>query len=404
MTKPKKILLAFSGGLDTTAIVPWLKDTYNAEILCYCCDLGNAPDRAALDAHAKKLGASELIFEDVQNAFVTEFVNPLLRSGALYQDDYLLGTAIARPLIAERVAHWAKQKGADAIAHGATGKGNDQIRFERSWAYLVPEVELIAPWKIWPYTGRKDLLNYLSGKGIAFHAEEKRYSVDTNLFHRSCEGGVLENITEPFDYQDIYAWTKTPDQIGNETTTLTLSFAQGVLQKLNGEAGKPELMLKTLNEIGGRHGVGVVDLVESRTNGVKSRGVYETPGGTLIFNALKALKHMCWDKSLLALSRTLAQTYAEKVYEGLWHSQARYGLEAFFEKISVTLTGDVTLKLVKGQILIASRRSPFSLYDEDLVSFERDPHQLHTAADGYCRTIKLGNWQEGRQQQKLKSM
>lgn len=399
--KHQKILLAFSGGLDTSAIVPWLKDTYGADVICYCSDLGNAPDAKFLEAHAKKLGASELIFEDLQNQFVSEFVNPLLRSGALYQDDYLLGTAIARPIIAERVAYWAKQRGATAIAHGATGKGNDQIRFERSWAFLVPEIEIIAPWKIWSYTGRQDLLSYLAQKGHPFEAEEKRYSVDVNLLHRSCEGGILEDISKAFNPKDIYAWTKPIDEVTPEKTQLTLSFVGGVLQKINNETSAPEAMLKRLNEIGGKHGVGVVDLVESRANGIKSRGIYETPGGTIIYKALNALKHACWDRSLMSLSKQISLNYAEKVYDGQWHSQARFAMDAFFTEAAKTLTGDITLQLQQAQITIQSRQSPYSLYDENLVSFEKDPHKLHTAADGYCRTLRLGSWQEGKQQQKL---
>lgn len=396
----KRILLAFSGGLDTSAIIPWLKETYDAEIIAYCSDLGNAPDPEALEKHAKSLGASELIFEDIRLPFVRDFVYPIIRASAIYQDEYLLGTAIARPIIAERMAHWAKEKGVTAIAHGATGKGNDQIRFERSWAFLVPDVEMIAPWKIWDFKGRQDLLQYLNSKGIAFQAEEKKYSIDTNLYHRSCEGGILEKVEQPYATKEIYNWIRDASEVTEEVSELTLDFEKGFATRLNGEALSPEVMLAKLNEIGGQHGIGVVDLLESRTNGIKSRGIYETPGGTLLYKATQTLKHMCWDKSLLSLGRHMSQTYAEKVYEGLWHARSRYALEAFFAEASEVLTGTIKMKIQNATIIFTARQSEFSLYDEDLVSFERDPHGLNEASDGYCRTLKLSNWQEGRQRKK----
>lgn len=402
MTK-KKILLAFSGGLDTSAIIPWLKNEHDAEVIAYCSDLGNAPDPEFLESHAKRVGASQLIFEDIREPFVRDFVFPVIRAGAIYQDDYLLGTAIARPIIAERMAHYAKELGATAIAHGATGKGNDQIRFERAWAYLVPEIELIAPWKVWEFKGRDDLLNYLSEQGIPFEAKEKTYSIDTNLYHNSTEGGILESISEAFDPEDIYQWTIPVHKLGNESIDFTLSFKNGMVTAIDGKEMKAHEILTQLNEWGGKHGIGVVDLVESRANGIKSRGIYETPGGTILYKATQALKHVCWGKSLLSFSRQMGQRYAENVYEGLWHSHERYALEAFFNQASQVLEGEIHLRLQGGILLVNGRQSPYSLYDEDLVSFQRDPFGLHEAADGYCRTLKLSSLQEGKQRQKMRS-
>jgi len=294
----KKILLAFSGGLDTSAIIPWLKDTYQAEVIAYCADLGNAPDGEFLKTWSKKLGASDFIFEDLKDKFATEFAFVATRANATYQDDYLLGTALGRPLIAERMAFYAKKLGCDAIAHGATGKGNDQLRFEKSWAYLVPEIEVIAPWKKWNFTGRKELIEYLATKGIAFENKEKLFSVDVNLFHRSCEGGVLENVSKEYDPSTVYEWVATPDKVLKDAVTISISFKNGMPVSLNGTQMGSAALLTQLNTTAGAAGIGVLDLVEERTIGIKSRGVYETPGGTLLHLAVKNLKHLTWNREL----------------------------------------------------------------------------------------------------------
>lgn len=393
----KKIVLAFSGGLDTSAIIPWLIETYNAEVIAYCSDLGNAPDYESLKKRALSLGARDFIFEDLKDRFVSDFVIPLVRSGAVYQEEYLLGTAIARPLIAERVAHWAYEQNADAVAHGATGKGNDQIRFERAWAFLIPNLEVIAPWKIWNMKGRRELIQFLESRGH-FGSDEvaKQFSVDVNLLHRSCEGGVLEDIEKPFSEASVYNWVATPNKIVSTSEVLEIEFQNGFPVGLNGKKLKPEALLSRLNQAGGLHGIGVVDLVEERTNGVKSRGVYETPGGTILHKAYRALKQINWSREQYEVAISLSQKYAKLVYDGLWFSDARRSIEAYFTDATRPITGRVSLCLDRGQLLIKSRSSQNSLYGRGLVSFEEDPYKLNEASRGFSRTLCFSQWQAGK--------
>lgn len=392
----KKIVLSFSGGLDTSAIVLWLRQNYNADVIAYCCDVGNLPSEKTLKDRALSLGASDFIFEDLKDVFAQDFVFPLLRSGALYQSEYLLGTAIARPLIAERVAYYAKKSGAQAIAHGATGKGNDQIRFERAWAYLTPELEVIAPWKIWEYKGRQDLINYLKENNVDYVGEvNPRYSVDANLFHNSSEGGILEDITKPYDPKEIFQFIKPPQETNKDFSQITLEFKAGVPVALNGKTLSPAEMLIQLNDIGGQHGIGLVDLVEERVTGVKSRGIYETPGGTLLQKGLMNLKQICWNREVHATAQYLSTIYANMVYDGLWHSDARTNLEAYFTEAGKKLTGTVGMKLGQGQAFITRRESPYSLYSEKVVSFEEDTFGLNKAAKDYCRVLTFAQWQSG---------
>lgn len=390
-----KILLAYSGGLDTSAIIPWLKDTYNADVIAYCSDLGNAPDKETIGNKAYELGASEFIFEDVQDMFASNFIFPMMRSGAIYQDDYLLGTAIARPLIAERLVHWANKKGAYAIAHGATGKGNDQIRFERGIAYLNPKLKIIAPWKIWDFKGREDLSKYLNSKGFPYEDKDKVYSEDVNLLHRSCEGGILENVEQAYPAEDVLKWVNP--EIEKKSGVFTASFKHGLLIKINGKEVDPLQGMEQLNCLGKEYGVGITDLVEERFNGVKSRGIYETPGGTILYTLVKTLKHICWDKTTQKISRRLADDYADLVYDGKWHSTARKSLEAFFQESGKYLEGEVSFKIINGKIIIDSRTSPYSLYDKKLVSFEDDEFGLNEASNGFCKTIIFSSQLEGTQ-------
>lgn len=383
----KKILLAFSGGLDTSAIVPWLKETYKAEVIAYCSDLGNAPDEKYLAKWAKELGASDFIFEDVRDPFCKDFAFRAVRANATYQDDYLLGTSLSRPLISERMAYFAKKMGAQAIAHGATGKGNDQLRFEKSWAYLVPDVQVIAPWKIWNYQGRQDLLGYLKTKGFDLKSAEKLYSVDVNLFHRSCEGGILEDPGQAYEPSQIYDWVAPPEKRSSEAYTVNIGFENGYPVALGGKKMGPAALLSELNTIAGKAGVGVSDMVEERANGIKSRGVYETPGGTVLHQAIRQLKHLCWDRQLQDVGRTMGETWGRLVYDGLWHSDARKSIDGFFDIAAQTLSGEVELKLQSGQSRVAFRKSPFSLYDDKVVSFESDSKSLHKYADGYSKTV-----------------
>jgi len=392
----KKVLLAFSGGLDTSAIVPWLKETMNADVICYCSDLGNAPNAKELAAWSKKLGASDFIFEDLKDTFAKDFAFRAVRAGATYQDDYLLGTSLGRPLIAERMAFYAKKLGAYGIAHGATGKGNDQLRFEKSWAYLAPDLKVIAPWKIWEYKGRKDLLAYLKTKGFELSTTEKKHSVDTNLFHRSCEGGILEKPEKEYDPAEIYEWVAPPSNVSTEAFNVQLDFARGYPVKLNGKAAAPAALLAELNRVAGLAGVGVVDLVEERANGIKSRGVYETPGGTVLHAGCKALKHLSWDRSLMTLARTIGSRYGELVYDGEWHTDARKAADAFFDAACETITGRVSLRLQAGQVRVLARQSKYALYDESSVSFESDEHGILKHAEGYSKTVSFKHWVAGR--------
>jgi argininosuccinate synthase len=392
----KKIVLAYSGGLDTSAIIPWLRDNYDAGVIAYCSDLGNSPDEGWLGRRARELGACEFIFEDLRDELVGGYVFPAVRAGAVYQDDYLLGTALGRPLIAERVAAIARERGAFAIAHGATGKGNDQIRFERAWAYLVPDIRVIAPWKIWDFEGRADLVAYLESKGFDANARQSRFSVDVNLLHRSCEGDVLEDPEMEYDPEDVYEWTAPHHLATGAATDLSVEFERGIPVGMDGKRLSPAALLSELNETGGRHGIGVADLVEERTNGIKSRGIYETPGGTILHKACRILKHLCWDRTTLGIASRLGCEYADIVYDGMWHSDARASIDAFFEKASEVLTGSVRMRLKNGHAMITGRSSPFSLYGKELVSFEKDPCGLNKASAGFCRTLCFRQEQCGR--------
>jgi len=391
----KRVVLAYSGGLDTSAIIPWLIETHNAEVIAYCSDLGNSPEPKVIGEKAKRFGAVDFIFEDMKETFATEFIYPMVRAGATYQNEYLLGTAIARPLIAEGVARCAKSVKAQAVSHGATGKGNDQIRFERAWAYLVPTLEIIAPWKQWTLQGRHDLIAYLKTKGFEVDSKESRFSRDSNLFHNSTEGDVLEDPSQDFDAKDVYLWTTLPQNITATVTSVAIGFDQGVPVSLNGKTVKSYEILEELNKVGGRAGIGVLDLVEERTNGLKSRGIYETPGGTILHKALAALKQCNWSREMHELARYMGGKYGDFVYDGLWHSEARVAAESFFKGSSQVLTGEVVLKIVAGQMLIASRKSPFSLYQSAASSFEGDKFGINAASDGFSKTLRYKQLQAG---------
>jgi argininosuccinate synthase len=402
ISNKRKILLAFSGGLDTSAIIPWLIENYQADVIAYCSDLGNAPDAEELKRWAHQLGASEFIFEDLKEVFASQFAFPAIRAGATYQDDYLLGTALGRPLIAERMAHFANKLGASAVAHGCTGKGNDQLRFEKSWAYLIPNVEIIAPWRIWNFKGRKDLLSYLSERGFHLEAKEKKFSEDLNLFHRSCEGGILENPGEEFEPSEIYKWVSPIFASQKDPISVEVTFERGIPVALNQKRLDPVALLTLLNELAGRAGVGVQDLIEERTNGIKSRGIYETPGGTVLHLACRALKHLCWDRALLTTSRGLAIQYGEAIYDGNWHTDLRNAMEAYFEKASETISGTVKMKLAQGSVSYMSRQSPFSLYSADTVTFEADEGGIHQLADGHCKISAIKQKLMGCRDQRVK--
>ena len=380
----KKIILAYSGGLDTSALIPWLKENQEADVVAYCCDVGNQPDPQWLRERALYLGACDFIFEDLREKFVNDFVYPMVRAGATYQQDYLLGTAIARPLIAERIAEYARREKATAIAHGATGKGNDHLRFERTWAYLLPNVQVIAPWKEWAFKSRRELKAYLDEKGFKLDlGVAGKYSVDSNLYHCSTEGSVLEDVDREYDPKDVLKWTDLAECAQCPESSFTIQFRKGLPVEFNGKSVEAEALLSQLNALGQKHGVGIVDLVEERANGIKSRGVYETPGGYLLHFATKQLKQICWGKELFRVASGLAAEYGQLIYDGQWHSTSRTAIEAFFARASENLTGEVGVKIVGSNLFVTRRRSPHSLYNAKHVSFEEDGLGFNQASAHY---------------------
>ncbi|MDA9951282.1 argininosuccinate synthase [Oligoflexaceae bacterium] len=384
------IILAFSGGLDTTAIALWLQENYSCEIIAYCAALGNADSPDEIGRHAKRLGIETFIYEDLEEELLADFINPFLKTGASYQSNYLLGTAIARPLIASKIAAVAKKYNAKAIVHGATGKGNDQIRFEKAWSYLVPGVELIAPWKLWDFKGREDLIQYISDKGYDFDFPNKTFSIDENLFHVSYEGGPLESLETSYeDHLPHLAPVKTdPEQ-------WKLSFEAGqmtAVESIGDEGASYQNSLdafKKLNEIGSGFAIGIEDIVEERINGIKSRGIYATPAGTMVKHALDQLKSVCWDYETFQTAQFLAIKYGESVYHGNWFGPAKNSIDAFFSEACQSLNGEITLKISPNTIKVACRKVSLSLYSEDLVSFENDKFGLNAAADGFCKTLNF---------------
>lgn len=383
------MILAFSGGLDTTAIALWLKEHYNFEIIAYCAALGNADAPEAIGRRAKELGITKFIYEDLEEEFLKDYITPFLKSGAAYQGNYLLGTAIARPLIAKKIADVAKKYKASAIVHGATGKGNDQIRFEKAWSYLVPYVEVIAPWKLWNFKGREDLIQYIESQGFDYEFPNKTYSIDENLFHISYEGGPLEDLSS--NYEECLP-DLAPKNLDPEVWKL--HFKKGQLVGISNDAVQPEgytalSAFQKLNDLGFQFGLGIEDIVEERINGIKSRGVYVTPGGTLAKYALDQLKAMCWDYDTIQIASMLSAKYGEHVYHGNWFSPAKEAADAFFEKASESLTGEVTLKLAPYTFKVMSRKSDTSLYSQKLVSFEEDSFGLNEAALGFCKTLNF---------------
>lgn len=393
------VLLAFSGGLDTSAIIPWLREHRQADTIAYCSDLGNAPDAEELAKRAKQLGAVEFIFEDLKEKFVTDFVYPAVRAGAKYQEIYLLGTSLGRPLIAERLVHYAEKFKATQVVHGATGKGNDQMRFENSIAYLAPQLEVFAPWRHWKFTSRKELVDYLAAHNYVYQDQEKRFSEDVNLFHRSCEGGTLEHLEGEIE-ADVLKWTRL-DSTPGSSTKLSLEFEKGLPIKLNGEKLRADELLTRLNQLAGSYGIGVVDMVEDRMVGLKSRGVYETPGGTVLHFAIAQLKQICWDRATARLAANLSREYAELIYDGFWHSDARNSIEGFFDQASETLTGQVEVVLKPHALECGGRVSDLSLYSSSLVSFEQDATQINARADGFCKMVAVRQTQQGVRRRKL---
>jgi argininosuccinate synthase len=370
--KINKVVLAYSGGLDTSVMLRWLKENYGCEVVCYCADVGQGEELAGLDAKARATGASKLYVEDLREEFVRDYVFEAVKANAIYEGVYLLGTSLARPVIAKKQIEIARREGADAVAHGATGKGNDQVRFELTYYALQPDIKVIAPWREWEFKGRSDLIAYAKEHGIPVTATvEKPYSTDRNLMHISYEGGILEDPWhEP--PADIFQLTKAPENAKAEPEYIELHFERGVAVALNGEKLNSVEMLARLNALGGAHGVGRVDLVENRFVGMKSRGVYETPGVTILLAAHRALESITMDREVTRLRDSLSLKFAELVYYGFWFSPEMDVLRRTINATQETVTGDVRLKLYRGNVMVAGRRAPRSLYSERVVTFEDD--------------------------------
>ncbi len=385
----KKVVLAYSGGLDTSIIIPWLKETYGYEVIAMAADLGQGEELAPLQEKAIKSGASKLYIEDLREEFVSEFIFQTLKAGAVYEGKYLLGTSFARPLIARRLVEIAEKEGAVAVAHGATGKGNDQVRFELSVKALNPDLEIIAPWRIWDLKSREDCIDYAAARGIPVPVTKDRpYSMDRNLWHLSHEGGDLENPwNEP--KRDLFLMGVSPEDAPDEATYLELGFEQGIPTSLNGQKISPVALLETLNELGGKNGVGIVDMVENRLVGMKSRGVYETPGGTILYMAHQALEHLTLDRLTLHYKEQIALKYAEIVYDGVWYSPLREGLDAFVNVTQKNVTGTVRVKLYKGNCSLAGTKSPYSLYNEAYATFGEDGVYDQKDAGGFINLFGL---------------
>jgi argininosuccinate synthase len=388
MPKPT-IVLAYSGGLDTSIIVPWLREHHGADVVCVAADLGQGDELDGLERKALASGAAACHVEDLRHAFVTEFVWPTLRAGAVYNRKYLLGTSMARPIIAQRQVELAYRLGAAALAHGCTGKGNDQVRFELTYAALAPELQVIAPWREWEIRSREDALAYAALHGIPVAAtREKIYSRDRNLWHVSHEGGPLEDpFFEP--PEDLFLMTRSPADAPARPGYVEIGFEAGYPVTVDGEALDPVALVERLNEMGGMHGVGRIDLVEDRLVGMKSRGIYETPGGTLLYAAHSELEQLTLDRRTLALKDAVAPRYADLVYEGRWWTTEREAMDAMVDATQRRVTGTVRMKLYRGAAAVVGRTSPHSLYDERFVTFGEDDVYRQSDAAGFIRLFGL---------------
>jgi len=385
----EKIVLAYSGGLDTSVILGWLREEYRAEVVAFCADVGQGEELEPVRGKAIAGGACAVVIEDLREDFARDYVFPMLRANALYEGSYMLGTSIARPLIARRQAEVAIAHGADAVAHGATGKGNDQVRFELTFAALAPHLKIIAPWRDWTFQGRADLIAYAEEHRIPIPvSREKPYSSDRNLLHMSFEGGILEDPwREP--YEDMFVLSVSPEQAPDKAEYLEIDFESGNPVRVNGEALSPAALLARVNQIGGRHGVGRVDLVENRYVGMKSRGVYETPGGTLLHVAHRAVESITLDREVMHLRDSLIPRYAEMVYYGYWYAPERTMLQAAIDDAQRAVTGTARLKLYKGNVIVAGRKSARSLYNPEVATFEDDTVYRQADAEGFIRLNAL---------------
>ena len=387
--KINKIVLAYSGGLDTSVMLRWLKEQYNCEVVCYCADVGQGEEMEGLEAKALATGASKLYVEDLREEFVREYVWTAIKANAVYEGVYLLGTSLARPVIAKGQIEIARKEKADAVAHGATGKGNDQVRFELTYYALEPDIKVIAPWREWEFKGRSDLIAYAREHQIPVTAtHEKPYSTDRNLMHVSYEGGILEDPWAEAP-ENIFQLTKSPENAKDQAEYVEISFDKGEPVAINGQGMNPVSLLETLNKLGGEHGIGRVDLVENRFVGMKSRGVYETPGVTILLAAHRALESITLDREVMHLRDSLGVKFAESVYYGFWFAPEFELLREMVDATQRKVTGDVRVKLYRGNVLTVGRRSPYSLYSEKLATFEADTVYNQRDAEGFIKLNAL---------------
>lgn len=390
METVKKVVLAYSGGLDTSIIIPWLIENYHCEVIAVTANVGQGDEELeGLEEKALKSGASKFILEDVRKEFVVDYIFPMIKSGAVYEGKYLLGSSLARPLIAMHQVRVAEREGADALAHGCTGKGNDQVRFELTYKAMNPKLKVIAPWREWNIRSREEAIEYAKKHNIPIAQSTKKiFSHDTNLWHRSSEGGILEDPWAEAP-EDLFAITRPPEKAPDQPEIIELEFEKGVPVGLNGERLDPlELMLR-VNALGAKHGIGIVDMVENRLVGMKSRGVYETPGGTILYAGHREIESLVLDARTLHFKEIVSSIYAELIYYGLWFSQLRMALDGFIEKTQEQCTGKVRLKLYKGNVIVLGRSSPYSLYREDYATFGRDEVYDQKDAKGFINCFGL---------------
>ena len=389
-TDVNKVVLAYSGGLDTSVIVPWLRENYGCEVICFCADIGQGDEELqGLEEKARASGASKVYVEDLRHEFAKDFLFPMLRAGAVYERQYLLGTSVARPLIAKWQVAVAEAEGADAVAHGCTGKGNDQVRFELTYKALNPTLKVIAPWREWQIRSREDALTYARQHDVPVTQTEKSiYSRDRNLWHLSHEGGVLEDPANAPE-AEMFQWTVAPEQAPDEPATVRLDFEKGVPVAVDEVQMPPAQLIATLNQLGARHGIGRIDLVENRLVGMKSRGVYETPGGTILYAAHRELESLCLDRDTFHYKEQVALRYAELVYFGKWYHALREALQAFVDQTQETVSGWVRLKLYKGNVIVDGRDSIHTLYREDFATFGKDDVYDQSDAVGFINLFGL---------------
>ena len=389
----EKVVLAYSGGLDTTAIIPWLKEHFGYEVICCCIDCGQGSELDGLDERAKLSGASKLYIEDLVDDFCDNYIMPCVKANAVYENKYLLGTSMARPAIAKRLVEIARKEGASAICHGATGKGNDQIRLELGIKALAPDIKIIAPWRmtdVWTMQSREDEIEYCKQHGIDLpFSADSSYSRDRNLWHISHEGLELEDPSQEPNYEHLLVLGVTPEKAPDEGEYVTMTFEKGVPTSVNGQKMKVSDIIRKLNELGGKHGIGIVDIVENRVVGMKSRGVYETPGGTILMEAHQQLEELVLDRATMETKKTMADKLAQIVYEGKWFTPLREAVQAFVESTQEYVTGEVKFKLYKGNIIKAGTTSPYSLYSESLASFTTGDLYDHHDADGFITLFGL---------------